>query len=376
MHSARILDARSSIAQRGARAVASAAALCVLSALTGCGMPGAPQPPSLNLADPVANLTAVRTGDQVALSWKMPLRNTDKILIKGPVATRICRNETTPASCNSVTMLQETPGTDATFTDTLPPALASGSPRPLHYFVELVNRKGRSAGLSNGALILAGQAPAALNHFTGEIRKEGVLLHWAPAPSSPSVALRLSRRLLTPPVKSPPQGPLAAPPEPLERTLLVDPASSGRALDSDIRFGESYEYRSQLVARATVNGQPLELAGPLSAPVRVEAQDIFSPAIPQGLAAVATAGDTNNPPSIDLSWQPVTDPALAGYIVYRSENDRGWQRVSPAQPLIGPGFNDSTVQAGHTYRYAVSAIGQNGRESARSAETEETVPSP
>jgi fibronectin type 3 domain-containing protein len=122
------------------------------------------------------------------------------------------------------------------------------------------------------------------------------------------------------------------------------------------------------------------LAGELSAPVRVEALDIFPPEAPTGLAAVATTGENGAAPAIDLSWQPVADPNLAGYIVYRSEKggerEAAWQRISPAGPLVPPAFHDTQVQPGHTYRYAVSAIGQNGHESFRSAEAEETVPNP
>lgn len=151
---------------------------------------------------------------------------------------------------------------------------------------------------------------------------------------------------------------------------------SCRALDSSIRFGQVYEYRAQRVARVTVEGKTLELAGELSAPVRVEARDIFPPAVPTGLAAVATTGDNGAGNAIDLSWQPVTDADLAGYAVYRREGDGGWQRISPAGPLVPPAFHDSQVQPGHSYRYAVSSINQGGNESARSAETEESVPNP
>jgi fibronectin type 3 domain-containing protein len=84
--------------------------------------------------------------------------------------------------------------------------------------------------------------------------------------------------------------------------------------------------------------------------------------------------------AIDLSWQPVAESDLAGYAVYRSERvgerDAPWQRISPAEPLVPPDFHDAQVQPGHTYRYAVSSIDQGGHESARSAETEETVPNP
>ena len=60
---------------------------------SGCGTPGAPQPPSLNLPDPVENLSATRTGNQVALSWTMPKRNTDKLPLTADVAVRVCRRE-------------------------------------------------------------------------------------------------------------------------------------------------------------------------------------------------------------------------------------------------------------------------------------------
>ena len=356
------------------------AALTSFAALAGCGMPGAPLPPSLNLPIPVSDLSAVRTGPQVALSWTMPTKTTDKVLLKGNIAVRICRNETIASTCSIAATLSLTPGAGATFTDTLPAPLAAGPPRVITYLIELVNRKGRSAGLSNSAEILAGQAPPAIEDLTAEMRKDGVLLRWAPAPSESSpVAIRLVRRLLSPPVKKSDQGPLAEPAEPLEQSLLVEPAvHSDRALDTGIRFGETYDYRAQRVARITVGGSILELAGPLSPPLRIDAINIFPPSAPKGLAAVATAGENSSGPAIDLSWLPGTEADLAGYIVYRRGSDARaiWQRISPAQPVVGPGYHDPNVQPGNTYIYAVTAIDQQGRESARSAEASDTVPGP
>jgi hypothetical protein len=359
------------------------ALLVAASALAGCGMPGAPLPPSLNLPIPVNDLSAVRTGGQVALSWTMPTKTTDKVLLKGNIAVRVCRNETSAAPCSVAATLQLAPGADAAFTDPLPPALAAGPPRALTYFVELVNRKSRSAGLSNPAEILAGEAPPAVDNLTAEMSKNGVLLRWAPAPAESSpVAIRLVRRLLTLPAKKSDQGPLPQPAEPLEQTLLVEPADhSDRALDTSIRFGETYEYRAQCVARVTVGGSTLELAGPLSLPLRIDAVNVFPPSAPKGLAAVATAGENGSGPAIDLSWLPGAEPNLAGYIVYRrdvgaSSAASAWQRISPSQPVVGPGYHDPDVQPGHTYAYSVTAIDQDDRESARSAEASDTVPGP
>jgi hypothetical protein len=341
-------------------------------------MPGAPQPPTLNIPNRVTDLSALRAGNQVSLTWKMPIRNTDKLLLKDTVAVRVCRNQSSAAGCNVVASLQLAPNSDAAYSDALPPALTTGTPRVLTYFVELQNRKGRSAGLSNGVDIPAGEVPPAVTGLSAEIRNDGVLLNWTPAPpDAPSAAIRLNRKLVTPLAAKPQQGPLATPPEPPERTLMVETGgSTSRALDTDIRFGETYEYRAQRVVRVPVNGDLLELASPISDPVRVDAVNVFPPGVPRGLAAVATAGENGYPPSIDLSWLPDTDIDLAGYIVYRREGDGKWQRISTAQGAVGPSFHDANVQAGHTYVYAVSAIGQNGHESARSAEAQETVSTP
>jgi len=346
--------------------------------LAGCGTPGAPQAPSLNLPGRVTGLAATRTGDEVSLTWAMPKKNTDKLLLKGNIPVRVCRKEgpEQPGACDTTTAtLFLAPGAEGSFTETLRPPLASGAPRPLAYFVELTNKNGRSAGLSNAAVVVAGEAPAALDGVAAQVRKGGIVLRWTPVSGSDSI--RLHRKLLSaaPEAKSKTQaGPFASQPEPAEQNLLVEAgAAAGRVLDKDILFGRTYEYRAQRVARLTVDGQKLELAGPLSAPLRVEALDVFPPAVPTGLAAVANEGAE---PSIDLSWQPDTDADLAGYAVYRRENGGAWQRISPALPLVPPAFRDSHVQSGHTYGYAVSAIDQGGHESARSVEAEETVPNP
>ena len=276
------------------------------------------------------------------------------------------------------------------FHDTLPTALTGGKPRKLEYFVELKSPKGRSAGLSNAATVLAGAAPGVITGFKAEVRADGVALHWTPASQDqPDAAVRLHRKLLTPSAATakPKSGLTQPETEPVLRDLLVDPPAAGQesgALDTTAHFGESYEYTAQRVERVTVDGsgggpdggpdgkQTLELAGAVSAPVHVDVIDIFPPAVPQELAAVFVPEEK----TIDLSWQPDTDADLAGYIVYRAEDGGEWKRVSGTQPLVGPAYRDAAVEAGHSYRYAVSAIDLTGHESKRSAETGESVPNP
>jgi len=372
--------------------------------LVGCGTPGVPLPPSLNLPDPVSDLSATRTGDVVTLTWTMPAKNTDKLRLKDSVPVHICRREGDGACAQAGPDLTLKPGAEGTLTETLPAALAAGAPRKLTYFVELKNKKGRSAGLSNGAVVLAGQAPPAVVGLAAEVRKQGVVLRWVANAGAGepgiSTAIRLHRKLIVaaPAKVQGHEGLLAPEPEPIERTLLIEAADeTPRAIDKDIRLGETYEYRAQRVIRAPIPAKPgqarggsaqadstqgaptnqsetLELAGPLSDPIRVDATDIFPPEIPTGLAAVAT--QTAAEISIDLSWKPDTEADLAGYAVYRREGDGPWQRISPAEPVVGPAFHDAHVRAGQAYHYAVSALDQAGHESDRSAEAGETAPLP
>src|ERR1700758_2024188 len=147
-------------------------AAALLAALAGCGTPGAPLPPSLNLPDPVSDLAAARAGNHVTLTWTTPKKNTDKLVMKDDVSVWICRNEPT-GTCEDAGggRLLLAPGAQGTFTETLPAKLASGAPRTLSYYVELKNRNGRSAGLSNGAVVLAGAPPAPLTGMSAEVRK-------------------------------------------------------------------------------------------------------------------------------------------------------------------------------------------------------------
>ncbi len=344
--------------------------------LAGCGTPGAPQPPSLNLPDRVTDLSAVRAGNQVSLTWTMPRRNTDKLPLKNTLEADVCRRLGT-GHCVAAGTVHFAPGADGAFFDTLPAELAGGSPRALSYFVELKNHSGRSAGLSNAASVLAGVAPSPVTGFAAEVRKNGAVLRWNPG--EPNAAIRLRRKLLTAAPAKPQSGPLPAIPEPVEQNLLIEPSAGApiqQAIDKSITLGNSYEYQAQRIARESVDGKTVELDGALSAPIRVDALDVFPPAVPLGLVAVATEADPASgvQASIDLSWQSNTEADLAGYQVFRREDQAPWQRISGDQPVVGPAFHDAHVLPGHTYRYGVIAVDKAGHESERSEEASETVP--
>ena len=115
-----------------------------LAALTGCGTPGAPSLPSLNLARPIDDLSASRRGNKVDLEWTEPRKNTDRTNIKHNPSTLLCRHEGTTlmAKCEVVAEVApptpkpaekqkgEGPPGDVRihFVDTLPPQLGMQDP--------------------------------------------------------------------------------------------------------------------------------------------------------------------------------------------------------------------------------------------------------
>ena len=95
--------------------------------------------------------------------------------------------------------VEKDPGAAVDVGQELPEELATGMPRPLTYYVELLNKNGRSAGMSNPAVVAAGEAPAAVLGLDAQIQKIGVVLHWNAAIEGPeATAVRLQRKLLTP----------------------------------------------------------------------------------------------------------------------------------------------------------------------------------
>ena len=369
---------------------ASCAAVLALTAtlsLGGCGTPGAPQPPSLRLPEPVTDLAATRTGNVVKLHWTMPRRTTDRLLIStqihGPVPVTVWRQEDGSLR-HAIGDTAFEPGVDGQFQETLPAALIAGPVGPLFYTVELKSksgRAGRSAGQSNMAIAASGAAPRMLTGFSAEVRADGVVLHWDPNGTVGEV--RLHRHLLSPSPKQEAKkikssGSLVKPaPEAIDRDLLV-PATTyeGKpgALDSSVRVGATYEYTAQRVDHFKSRDKDIHLIdGEPTAPIRIAVIDSFPPAVPLNLAAIFVPEEK----TIDLSWQPDTESDLAGYIVYRSEPSQdSWTKISGDKPLIEPAYRDTAIQSGHSYRYAVSAIDQTDHESARSSEATESVPNP
>lgn len=334
--------------------------------VAGCGLVAAPQPPSLKLPDPVTDLTAQRTGNQVELHWTMPKRDTDKVLLVGDQRVQVCRRvESEP--CVIAGNLLVAPKATATFTDSLPAALLSGPPRTLAYTVELNNHAGHNTGPSNIAITAAGAAPPQLRELHARAQAEGIVLSWTAGGGDETVRIH---RVLVEKSGAKKQG-SQKPSAPVEQTLEFSGRDQGRVLDHDAALDHTYTYTAQRIVKLTLQGQSVEVASAPSESITIDARDLFPPAVPEGLQAVTDPEAR----AIDLSWQPNTESDLAGYTVYRREAGSSTSPVRISPPVEpDPSFRDKDVQLGHTYEYSVSAVDHDGNESPRSAEVEESLP--
>src|ERR1700744_5427710 len=68
------------------RRIALPLALLLVSIATGCGAPAAPQPPTLNLPQPVRDLAAKRAGNVVHLTFTVPQKTTEHAPGRRPMA--------------------------------------------------------------------------------------------------------------------------------------------------------------------------------------------------------------------------------------------------------------------------------------------------
>src|SRR5215471_5382575 len=164
----------------------------LVAALTGCGTPGAPQLPSLQLARPVEDLTASRKGNKVQLDWTLPRKNTDRTLVKNIPESHICRHDGTAlmSGCTEVGTVENTkfqqaakgeqpPAVRMKYVDTLPSQLGEKDPAGfVRYAVEVMNTRDRSAGLSNQVLIPVAPTIDPPDNVTAKIEADGVLIAW------------------------------------------------------------------------------------------------------------------------------------------------------------------------------------------------------
>jgi hypothetical protein len=351
-------------------------------ALVGCGVPGAPKPPSLDLPQPVTDLRALRKGDSVFLDWTVPAETTDHLPVRNLGATFICRSLDAVSNCtNPVAKVPPPPLASrnhkaksakhsakltASYVDNLPrTVLGESSQARIFYAISVLNENGRGAGISNIVQVPALPALPPPSDFRAQVAAEGVVLSWTATAAAPTISgveylYRVYRR------------PADGNADTVVGESPLTPSLAMQMVDSSFEWEKTYFYRATVVTRIHEAGKPdSQFEGADTPTVKVFTHDIFPPAVPSGLQAVFSG--TGQQPFIDLIWAPDVEADLAGYNVYRREASAEPLKVN-SELVKTPAFRDMNVTSGKTFFYSVSAVDVRGNESARSQETSESVP--
>ncbi len=137
-------------------------------------------------------------------------------------------------------------------------------------------------------------------------------------------------------------------------------------------FSDSVEFNRErcYIVRAVRGAPPNAVEGDPSMPNCFIPVDMFPPAPPARLVAVADEG------GISLIWEPNAELDVAGYLVLRGEpTDATLQPLTPT-PVSEARFRDTHVSTGKKYVYAVVALDSRlpfGNISAESNRVEETA---
>ena len=354
----------------------------------GCGVPGEPVPPSPPIPEAVGDLTATQRGDGVLLSFTLPTKSTRNERLTQTPTMEVLRGSLRPdglPDVHSLHVVDTVPGSllasyvqdgKVQFLEHFAPQETREHPGVMTVFAVRTRVSERKESANSNVVVVSLYAvPARIDDLQTKESENSIELSWT-APMQTSGG------------------------EPLTRPLSyhvyrgeIDPASAEAAAkdlhaavwrapllsiatttapeyeDTGFDYGKTYVYVVRSVV--SVDGKPLESGD--SRPLILTPKDIFPPAAPQDLVAAVLPGANGNR-VVDLSWAGNTETDLAGYRVYRSEeeNERG-QLLTPNQ-LPSSAYRDANVTPGRRYWYTVTAVDRAGNESAPSTALAVDVP--
>ena len=324
--------------------------------LSGCGVPGEPLPPLLEIPAPISDLVAAQVGDQIELSWAPP-----RLTTEGTRARRLDRIEIYASFYPESAPVSGAPEPADLFA-TISPQSAPETEDRMHLNIRLdpsrpgmraviaakvFNDRGRDAGFSNVVTLPLANLPEPPSALAGDVTERSVRLRWQPAARSvfgtepaPVDGYQVFRR---------------APGSPAPGTMIGE-AQTPEYDDASFEFEQTYAYS----VRAFVRREGTVAVTRFSPEAEIAVTDRFPPAAPEDLRAVAVPG------AVEIAWSPNEEADLAGYFVYRNSGG-GFERIH-AEPLRIPVFRDAQVRPGAEYRYHVRAIDRKGNESEPSEE--------
>jgi hypothetical protein len=349
--------------------------------ISGCGAPGEPTPPSPPIPVAVTDLSAHQQGDGVEVTFSVPSKTIAGDRLPGTPAIEILRGSAKrdgSPDAKSFRVVYTIPGAlvgnyvverQVKFLDPIAPTEISAHAGEV-WFYEVRTRlsQKRASADSNRVAVRVFPVPEPVMTLTAHVTEKVIQLSWTAPPASPgpAPAMQISGYRVYRGELDPASVPAAS--KELSQTkwesplsLLASPEDT-RYDDALFDFGKTYVYIVRSVGLA--EGRPLESSD--SNIVIVTPQDTFPPAAPQELVANVVPGAVPDSAVVDLSWSINLETDLAGYRIYRSEEDGVRGVLLTPDLLLAPAYRDTSVAPGQHYWYSVTAVDRVGNESAAS----------
>jgi hypothetical protein len=349
--------------------------------LGGCASPGEPIERKPPIPEPVKDLAAAQSGNDVILTFTLPTNAIDHRLLQQTPTVEIYREfraTTAPGAPVLATRPNPLP------TVTIPPSVVDQYlnrgivryPDPLTAedfaqhpdtnLVYTVRTRGlgkKSSPDSNSMSLRVYPAPISIDDVKTTFTRSAVELTWTPPQrtlvgASPTItSYRIYRgELETGTAVTDNSLRLKAP---LARIGESDAATYS---DTQAVLDTPYVYS----VRSVVQNSGVSLESSDSNFATITPRDLLPPAAPQGLLVVPVPAQADSPAHLELSWAISSEPDIAGYLVYRSDS-QGTRGTRLNQDLLPtPSFRDISVPPGKRYFYSVTAVDRSGNESAAS----------
>jgi hypothetical protein len=361
----------------------------------GCGAPGEPVPPAAPVPAAIKDLAARQAGDGVQLAFTLPTNSVTGDRLSEPPAVEVLRGAVKPdgsADAKSFRVVYTIPNAlvenyraadgRIIFTDPIAPEETKAHPGgTVSYMVRTRASQKRASADSNVVSLRLFPVAAPVASVQARVTESAIELSWtgpsgtaAGEPINKITSYRIYRLEIQPSTTAPGQTKEFPQGKPEFNAALLASSESETFRDTSFVFDHTYVY----IVRSVIQVEGNELESSDSQPVTVTPRDTFPPATPQGLVAAVLPGSAPGTFVVDLSWSINLETDLAGYHVYRSEQEgtRG-QLVTP-DLLPTPAVRDTSVESGRRYWYTVTAVDRAGNESPPSGPVivEVTQPSP
>ncbi|MGH9733988.1 MAG: fibronectin type III domain-containing protein [Candidatus Acidiferrales bacterium] len=391
----------------------------ILPVLFGCASPGEPIARRAPVPAPIVDLSVSQSGNSAVLTFTLPRDTVEQRLLKRTPEIEIYRGFS-PASPQTAaapimpaagkeraeTMppaVSSTPAAKLSLAMTIPSALVSHyqydggihytdpwTPEILQqhagesvtYVVRTAEAPTKPSQESNPVSLRVYVAPNVISDLKAQLALAAIDLAWtAPqqTPVGPAPAIDhydiyrsyLSSGAADEKSAAMPQAfPLPGSKEAAAQPIRIATTQSTAYEDTQVTLGGRYTYFVRSVVE--YSGEPVESAD--SNAITTTMRDVYPPSVPTGPVIVPLPAQNGTSAHIDLSWDLNPETDVAGYNVYRSEQESTLGARLNSQLLPTPVFSDMSAVVGRRYFYRVTAVDRSGNESKASAAISGEIP--